>query len=336
MIGNQAKQGKKGILRKVTVLALENAMSSTATGPLDIFSLTGILWNKICSLPLQPYFDAKLVSVDGKKVTCLNQTELKPHCGINDVKKTDLIIISSTDLNSLERYKKLITPWLLKQFKQGSTLAAVCTGAFALAETGLLNGKKATTHWGFTNIFKQRYPQVNLKTELMITDEGRLLCGGGAHSYFDLCLYLVERYCGFQVAVECAKSLLLDMGRNSQAPYAVFEFQKQHGDLDILKAQNWIEKNFFKEIFIEEIASLVGMSERNFKRRFKQVIGDTPLHYLQTFRVEKAKRILEYGKKSVDEISAQVGYGDTAFFRQLFKKQVGMPPTHYRKKFAKT
>jgi transcriptional regulator GlxA family with amidase domain len=183
------------------------------------------------------------------------------------------------------------------------------------------------------DLFKKQFPEVILKSEMMITDQGRLLCGGGAHSYFDLCLYLVERYCGFDVAVQCSKSLLLDMGRCSQTPYALFEFQKRHGDKNILRAQNWIEKNFSKSISVEQMAYQARMSLRTFKRRFKKVVGDTPLIHLQRFRIEVSKRALEKSKEGVEEISFSVGYSDPTFFRQLFKRYLSMTPNEYRKKF---
>jgi transcriptional regulator GlxA family with amidase domain len=320
-------------MKKVTVLALEKTMASTVTGPMDIFSLAGVLWNQIRGVEPTPFFEVKIASVNGKKVTCMNQTGILPDCAITEIDRTDLIVISVADMDMMNRDKKKIVPWLIEQFNKGATIASVCTGAFLLAETGLLNGKIATTHWGYIDLFKANYPKVILKPELLVTDEGTLLCGGGAHSYFDLCLYLVERYCGFDIAVQCSKSLLLDIGRRSQTPYTIFEFQKQHGDKDILKAQLLLENSFSREIHIEEIANQIGMSLRNFKRRFKAATGDTPLGYLQRFRIEAAKRALESKDKSIEQISGLVGYQDSAFFRQVFKKYMGLTPNAYRKKF---
>lgn len=320
--------------KSVTVLALDKTMASTVTGPMDIFSLAGILWNKIRGEKPCVCFNVKIASVDGKVVTCLNQALIKPNCAISAVKNTDIILISAADLATMHLYETKVKAWLLHHYKRGSTVISVCTGAFVLAQTGLLDGKQATTHWGFVEAFRNRFPQVKLNPEKMITDEGRLLCGGGAHSYFDLCLYLVEKYCGYDIAVQCSKSLLLDMGRRSQKPYTLFEFQKQHGDDAVLKSQNWLEKNYAQAVSIDQMARESGMSTRNFKRRFKKAIGDTPLVYLQRFRVEAAKRLLEKSKVSIEEVSFQVGYENTAFFRTLFKKNLGITPHQYRNKFT--
>jgi transcriptional regulator GlxA family with amidase domain len=173
---------------------------------------------------------------------------------------------------------------------------------------------------------------VDLRPESLITDEGTLICGGGAFSYFDLSLYLVERYCGFEIAAQCGKSLLLDLGRTSQVPYAVFEFQKQHKDMQILRAQTFVEKNFTQPVTMDDLAARVGMSVRNFKRRFRSATGDSPLTYVQRFRVEAAKRLFENTYKSISEVCYQVGYEDIAFFRRIFKRYVGIAPHEYRKR----
>ncbi len=319
-------------MKKVTILALEKTVSSTVTGPMDIFSQAGVMWNQIFGLAPSPYFKVAIATVNGKPVECLNGVVIKPHFSIKEVKKTDLIIISAEDLQELERTYRQTRPWLLKLFEEGSTLASVCTGAFLLAETGLLNGKRATTHWGFADLFRRRYPEVDLRIEALITDEGNLLCAGGAFSYFDLSLYLVERYCGFEVASQCGRSLLLDLGRRSQMPYAIFEYQKHHQDEQILKAQNLMEKNYAREINMDTLASQIGMGLRNFKRRFRKATGDSPLAYLQRYRIEAAKRLLENAPSTIAEICYQIGYEDLGFFRQIFKRQVGLTPFEYRER----
>jgi len=322
-------------MKKVTILALDGTIGSTVTGPVDIFSQAGVLWNQICGVKPNPCFQVAIATVDGKPARCVNGVLIQPHFSIEEVKETDLVIISAEDLDFLEGTYPSTTPWLLKHFEAGSTLASVCTGAFLLAETGLLNGKRATTHWGFAPLFRTRYPQVDLRPECLITDEGNLLCGGGAFSYFDLSLYIVERTCGFEIAAQCGRALLLDMGRRSQLPYAIFEYQKHHKDEQILKSQTFMERNYSKQISMDHLAADVGMSFRNFKRRFRKATGDSPLAYLQRYRIEAAKRLLENTGDSISEISCQVGYEDVGFFRRVFKRYLGITPNEYRGRLRK-
>jgi len=332
MGGRKATPPQGDPMKHITILALDGTIASTVTGPADIFSLAGVLWNRICGVQPEPYFKVVIASVQGKPVGCVNGIVIQPHLSLEEVKRTDLIIISAEDLAVLDATSRRTVPWLLKHHKAGSTLASVCTGAFLLAETGLLDGKRATTHWGFAELFRKRYPRVDLRPETLITDEGNLLCGGGAFSYFDLSLYLVERYCGFETAAQCGKSLLLDMGRTSQVPYAIFEYQRQHKDQQILDAQTFMEKNYPEHVNLEDLAARVGMSLRNFKRRFRKATGDSPLIYLQRFRVEAAKRLLQSTPKSVSEVGYQIGYEDMAFFRRIFKRYVGVSPYDYRQR----
>ena len=320
-------------MKNVAILALDNTLASTVTGPLDILGQAGVLWNQIAGVDPEPFFNVRIVSVDGKPVRCHNNVILDVQESIHDVQNTGLIIISSEDLNILDEMSKKVTPWLVDRFERGASIASICTGAFLLAETGLLDHKRATTHWGYADLFRKRYPKVKLHLESLVTDEGNLFCSGGAHSYLDLSLYLVEKYCGYEVAVQCAKSLLLDMGRTSQTPYAIFEFQKNHQDRDILKAQDWIEQHFSQEIILEELADLCSMSIRNFKRRFKKATGDTPLGYVQRFRIEAAKRLLQKSRQGIEEIAYEAGYNDAGFFREIFKRYTGISPASYRRKY---
>ena len=320
-------------MKDVIILALDRTLASTVTGPLDILGQAGVLWNLICNQTPEPFFRVRIASLDGRPVTCHNEVIIRPHLAMDEVDRTDLILISAENLASLDRASDPAAGWLKERFADGASIASICTGAFLLAETGLLNGKRATTHWGFADLFRRRYPEVLLQMECLITDEGNLFCSGGAYSYFDLTLYLVEKYCGYETATRAARSLLLDMGRTSQTPYAIFEYQKKHGDAGILKAQERIEAYFSEDINIDFLADYCGMSVRSFKRRFKQATGDAPLRYLQRFRIESAKRLLEKSALSVEEISGRAGYRDAAFFRELFKRYTGISPSEYRRRF---
>ncbi len=321
-------------MKKITVLAFDKTAASTFVSPLDIFNQAGILWNRICGLPTVSYFNVELVTVNGALFECRAGYFVKPHRSLHEITDTDLIIISSIgDIPEAIKHHEETIPWLCESYGNGSHIASVCTGAFLLAETGLLDGKTATTHWGFAPLFKQRYPHIDIKPERMITDEGDLFCSAGFSAGIDLSLYLVEKYCGREVALQCAKGMLYDTGRSSQAPYSVFMAQKEHGDPTIISVQNHIETNFQKQINLDWLAKRAGMSIRNFERRFKSATGDTPIVYLQRVRVETGKRLLEETRKTFDEITYLVGYEDSSYFRKVFVKQTGLRPQNYRKKF---
>jgi transcriptional regulator GlxA family with amidase domain len=321
-------------MKKITVLALHNTIATTVFGPMDVFFQAGQLWNYINGIPLEPFFRVEIVSFDGKPVKGLNNVLLHPHRSIYSVDKTDLIIIPSiTDIEKTIKYGADSLRWLVHHYNKGASIASVCTGAFFLAETGLLDGKTATTHWGFVDQFKQMYPQVNLKPERLITDEGDLYCAGALGASIDLSVYLVEKYCGHEVAVQCSKALIHDMGRSSQAPYSVFQFQKEHSDDAIKLSQRWLENNYSKDIDMNAVSKMHGMSRRTFERRFKKATGDTPLLYLQRTRVEAAKRLLEKNNGTFDEICYRLGYENSSHFREVFKKHTGLLPSEYQKKF---
>ncbi len=320
-------------MKKITILALDKSIASSVMGTMDIFCQAGLTWNKITGKEPELLFEVEIVTQDGKPVTCLNNVKIHPHRSISKVKSTDVIIISSFyDFETLTISKKCIN-WLKARHDSGTTIASICVGSFLLAEAGLLDDKIATTHWGFAGEFKKRYPHIQLKPERVITDTGTLLCSGACSSYIDLSMYLIERYCGRQVAVECSKTMLHDFGRSSQAPYTVFQFQKDHNDSRIITTQKWIEKNYANNCNINSIAKKSGMSLRAFERRFKTATGDTPLVYLQRVRVEIAKRFLETNNKTFNEITYEVGYEDTSFFRKVFKKHTGLLPKEYKRKF---
>ncbi len=323
-------------MKKVIIMAMYNTMASCVTGPLDVFYQAGVLWNYFHGETITPYFDVQTVTSDGSPVKCLSGIRLLPDGSIYDVTDADLIIISSIlDIDKTRTYQGEVIEWLKAQYHRGVQIASICTGAFVLAETGLLNGKTATTHWGFAGQFRKRYPQIDLKPERLVTDEGDLFCSGGYNAGTDLCLYLVEKYCGHEIALQSSKSMIADIGRTTQAPYAIFEFQKDHNDNRILAVQQWIEDRFSQEHSYDQLADKFGMSRRTFERRFKAATGDTPLFYLQRIRVEAAKRMLENGGLSFDEITYQVGYEDSSSFRKVFSKQTGLQPSAYRKKFQR-
>ena len=323
-------------MKKVIMVALQNTMASTIVGPMDIFFQAGVMWNYFHGQELAPYFDVKLVTTMGKPFKCLFGVRMVPDGSIHDVQDADLVVVSSIlDIDKTLSRQGEVIDWLRDCHSRGSHIATICSGAFVLAETGLLDGKSATTHWAFADQFRTRYPQIRLKPERLVTDEGDLFCSGGYNAGIDLCLYLVEKYCGHEVALQSSKSVVSDIGRTSQAPYAMRQHRKDHGDEQIIAVQEWIETNFAENFTYDMLAHQSGMGRRTLERRFKNATGETPLTYQQSIRVAAAKRLLEKGNRSFDEITYAVGYEDSSTFRKVFYKQTGLVPTAYRSKFQR-
>ncbi|MHB8067248.1 MAG: GlxA family transcriptional regulator [Desulfobaccales bacterium] len=321
--------------KRVTILGLYNSMATTIFGPMDIFNQAGRLWNQVSKSPQNPFFEVTIASADGQPIQCLNKILIQPHCSIEAVQETDLIIIASAIYidQILERQPELV-PWIRRQYDRGSHVASICTGAFLLAETGLLDGKSATLHWGFTEMFRRRYPKVSLKEDHMFIDQGRLYCSAGVSAGMDLSLYLVEKFCGRQTAVQSAKAMILDLGREVQTPYRSYLLSEGHGDPLVVESQRLIEQHCAQPIDYDGLAKKFRVSRRSIERRFKQATGVTPLGFQQQLRVETAKRLLEDGSRTFNEITYMVGYEDVPFFRKIFRKLTGLRPKEYQQRFA--
>jgi transcriptional regulator GlxA family with amidase domain len=324
-------------MKDITIVALDTSVASTFTGPMDVFSLSGILWNGISGRNPAPDFTVRIVTKDGKPVKCLNGITLTPHCSMHDIGKTDLVMVSAITgsiSGALEANREVVA-WLKEQYKNGAWISSVCTGAFVLAETGLLDWKTATTHWGFVRQFRKRYPNVKCRPDALITDEDDLFCSGGSNSCIDLSLYLVEKFCGRTVAIQCAKAMVYDLGRSTQAPYSALIAKRSHRDSMIHDAQNWIEEHFSQRLGVSMLAQRSNMTERTFQRRFKEATGDTPVNFLQQVRIEAARDLLETGNRSFEEITCMVGYEDPGSFRKIFIRQTGLLPRDYQRLYRK-
>ena len=320
----------------VTVLFLKETFSSTAVGPMEVFRHAGTLWNILTGKSQHPYFQVTTASADGHLVECDGPIYIKPMAAIRDVRKTDLIFIPTTGLgidDVVERNAPVV-PWLKRWHKRGAAIASVCSGVGLVAETGMLDGKRATTHWALAERFSEKYPKVKWMPELMVTEDRGFFCGGGVHAALDLSLYLVEKFCGHEIALESSKALLIETPRAWQAGFAVIPLKTEHNDEAISLAQDWLHENFHRTFPLDAPARRAGMSLRNFVRRFKEATGDSPLAYLQKLRVAAAKRLLENDHRSMQEISDAVGYQDVAFFRSLFQRHTGVSPSAYREKFG--
>jgi transcriptional regulator GlxA family with amidase domain len=293
--------------------------------------------NQYCqSLGKMPVFDIQLAGISERVDFHGGLFSVHP-IHVNKIKKTDLIIIPSLNHNfetSIVQNTTLIK-WIKNRYSQGSEVASICTGAFMLASTGLLDGRKCSTHWVAYDAFKKMFPEVNLVYDKVITDEHGIYTNGGAFSFLNLILYLVEKYFDRKTAIYCSKVFQIDLERNSQSPFSIFSGLKEHEDEEIKRAQILIEKSVQKKLNIEEVSSKFAVGRRSFDRRFKKVTGETPIQYFQRVKVEAAKRSLETSSKSIFQVMSEVGYADIKAFRMVFKKITGLSPIDYRKRFNK-
>lgn len=256
---------------------------------------------------------------------------------LKDVDQTDLLIIPPT-YGELETGIKLnaeAIPYFRKLHSRGTSLASLCLGAFLLAETGLLNGKKCSTHWAYINEFREKYPEVEVEDGAIITEHDNIYSSGGASSLWNLILHLVEKFSDRQTAIMIAKYFALDFGRESQSQFMIFRGQRNHDDIDIQQVQDYIEKNYEDKISVEFLSSLVNIGRRTFERRFKEATNNTPIEYIQRVRIEAAKKFFEASRSNVSQVMYDVGYTDTKAFRDIFRKITGLTPIEYRNKFAK-
>jgi transcriptional regulator GlxA family with amidase domain len=320
----------------VTVVLLDGGYASTAIGPMEVFHSAGTLWNWLNGETQQPRFRVRAASSDGRSVMSLYPLGLKPECSIRDIKHTDIIILPATDWNTerIARYRPLLS-WLRKFHARGATIAGICSGVAFLAEAGLLDGRQATTHWAVADALRSRYPRVRWHPEQFVTEDGRLFCSGGVYAAIDLSLHLVEKFCGHEIALKTAKSLLVSMPRGRQTGYAALPLSRPHADEKIREAEAHLQQHFDREVSLEALAGRVGMSPRNFIRRFKAATGHLPGAYTQALRVAAAKEMLEQGETSIQKVCERTGYEDLAFFRSLFKRHTGMTPAEYRSRFAR-
>jgi transcriptional regulator GlxA family with amidase domain len=228
--------------------------------------------------------------------------------------------------------KKLV-PWIVNQYNRGSEIASLCGGAFILASTGLLNGRRCATHWRYINDFRNMFPKANIQEGSIIEEEDNIYSSGGSNSYWNLLLYLVEKYSDRETAVTASKYFAIDISRSTQSPFSIFKGQKEHNDDAVKKAQEFIEENIEKKISVEALAEKVAVGRRSFERRFKQVTSNSVLEYIHRVKIEGAKRSFETSSKNINEVMFEIGYTDTKAFRTIFRKITGLTPVEYRNKF---
>jgi transcriptional regulator GlxA family with amidase domain len=335
---NQKKKSEYPL--SVLILAVPETAGSALYGMLDVLCATGSIWQTLLrSEESRRYFDVRIVSPDGKLFSCGNRIPVNPDCAITDDPAADIVILPELWLGPDEslhgRYPQLID-WIRRRHRQGATLYSACSGAVMLAETGLLDGCPATSHWGYQDLFRQRYPRVRFDPAPNLTfadPAGRIVTAGGTTSWHDLALHIIARHAGPGEALRIAKVYLLKWHDEGELPYAALVRPVPHGDSLVRRCEDWLHANFREADALAVVTELAGIPERTLKRRFKAATGATLIGYLQNLRVEEAKRLLESSELPIDEISAEVGYADTSFFRRLFKRLAGLTPSRYRRLF---
>lgn len=310
---------------RVGILAYDGCVVSGVSGFCDTLAVAG-------QMAGQDLFETRVLSLDGKSVRCFSGPDMAVDAATAPGKDAwDLLYLPPAFGLDVPPPDLVEQVGLARQ--AGAIVCAACFGVFFLAQAGLLDGRTATTHWALAEDFQARYPHVRLQPEQMLVDGGDYICAGGLTAYFDLALHIVARFASPELAAVCARTLLLDPGRARQTPYINLTGPPAHGDELVLKAQEWLEANHARPLRMTELARAVHAGERNLARRFKRALGRTPGKYLQALRVEHAKRQLESGDASIDEIIALVGYQDGPAFFRLFKEMTGLTPGEYRARF---
>jgi transcriptional regulator GlxA family with amidase domain len=283
-------------------------------------------------------FNIHLVGLTKEVLLNEGQCTIKPDFLIGEVTQTDLIVIPSMsgDMITAMVLNLGYNKWFVEQYKKGAEIASLCVGAFLLASSGLLKGKTCATHWQYNYEFRGFFPDVLLVDDKIITDQNGLYSSGGSSSYWNLLLYLVEKYTDRETAILASKYFALDIGRNSQSPFNMFRGQKDHEDEEIKKAQEFIEKNYADKLTVDQLSDEFCIVRRTFERRFKKATSNTITEYIQRVRIEAAKKGLEIGRKTVSEVMYDVGYTDSDAFRKVFREISGMSPIEYRERYNKT
>jgi transcriptional regulator GlxA family with amidase domain len=321
-------------MKHISILVPKGAILGSLEGSRQLLTQVNQFF---LSMGKEPVFNVELVGLTKNTPVSGGCFTANTDVLFGDVKKTDLIIIPALDgeiTAAIETNKDFI-PWIIDQYKNGAEVASLCMGAFLLASTGLLKGKSCATHWMAANQFRAMFPDVNLVTEKIITDEQGLYSSGGAFSYLNLILYLIEKFAGRDMAILSSKVFAIEMERTNQSSFIIFQGQKDHSDDPIKKAQEFIEKNYQEKISVEQLASMFALGRRNLERRFKKATANTVAEYIQRVKIEAAKVSLESSRDNVNEVMYNVGYTDNKAFRTTFKRITGLSPIDYRNKYQR-
>lgn len=325
----------------VAILTYPETTASVVYGMYDLFAAVGRDWGFVVDgAPGPELMRPFIVSAQPGPIQAVNGVMIVPHAVLDQVPAAEIVCVPEVAVSPAEsvagRFDREIA-WLRERYAAGATLASACSGAVLLAEAGLLDGQDATTHWAYCEIMRQRYPKVRVHPEraLVLAGEGqRLVMAGGGTAWHDLALYLIGRFAGIDAAMQVARINLIDWHQVGQQPFARLARTRQVGDAVIARCQAWIADHYQEPSPVTAMVRLSGIAERSFKRRFRAATGMSPIEYVHTLRLEAAKQRLESGDQSAEAIAFEVGYEDAAFFRRLFRRQVRLTPTEYRKRFG--
>jgi len=322
-------------MKHVSILVPNGAATlACIEGPFILFTRAN---DFLANLGKPPVFEVNLVGLTSKPQVYDKFFTVTPDHAIESIERTDLVIIPAVNGNMQEVIdaNKEFLPWINHQHAKGAEVASLCVGAFILAATGLLNHKKCATHWMATNEFRRMYPAVNLVSEKIITDENGIYSSGGANSFWNLLIYLLEKFTSREIAIHAAKYFEIEIDRDSQSSFIMFKGQRDHQDESVRQAQEFIENNFDEKITVDDLSSRFAVGKRTLERRFKKATCNTVSEYIQRVKVEAAKKSFETSRKNINEIMYAVGYSDTKAFRTIFKKTTGLSPLEYRNKYNK-
>jgi transcriptional regulator GlxA family with amidase domain len=322
------------------ILALPESAGSAIYGLVDVFASTGTLWlDLVGDEPGQRLILPKVVSLSREPFKCGNGIPVTPDLTLEETSDADIIVIPelwiapNDDLR--DRYAEL-KQWLRRRHQAGSIIYSACSGAVLLAAAGLLKGKAATSHWGYTDLFRRSFPDVRFIPEPNIVfadDSGRIVTAGGATAWHDLAIHIISRHCSPGEALHIAKVYMLQWHGDGQLPFTSLVRRQAHADSVVRQAEEWLRRNFREPHAVVGVVTECGIPERSLKRRFTAATGSTVIGYMQNLRIEEGKRLLETGDISFDDIAAAVGYENPAFFRKLFKRCAGLTPGSYRRMF---
>lgn len=322
------------------VLALPETAGSALYGLVDVLAGAGNIWDTLMRRDSGiSAFHVQVASLSMRAFRCGNGIPVCPAVDIRTNPSADIIIIPELWLGPDEhlagRYTEL-QAWIRERYEKGAYIYSVCSGALLLAETGLLDGREATSHWAYQDLFGRHYPRIHFRPEpsLCFADaDGRLVTAGGITSWHDLALHIISRHLSPAEALRIAKVYLLKPHEEGQLPYRPLIKQQSHSDSVVRDCERWITQHYRESGVVSGVVKQSRIAERTLKRRFKAATGQSLIDYVQNHRIEEAKRLLEASTSSAAEISANVGYEDASFFRRLFKRRTGMTPVRYRRMF---
>ena len=328
------------LAKDALIVAVPETAGSALYGMIDVLASAGNLWQQLVGVEAGAKLIApKIVSPLSHEFECGNGIPVKPELEISDQPAAEIVILPelwlAPDEDLKGRYPELME-WIRQCYRDGASIYSACSGAIMLAETGLLDGCKATSHWGYQNLFRVSYPKVKFEPEpnLCFADtSGRIVTAGGTSSWHDLAIHIISRHCSTGEALRIAKVYLLKWHSEGQLPFEALVRHVPHADAMVRKCENWLGEHFQEAEPVARVVDHAGAPERTLKRRFKAATGTTLMDYVQNLRIEEAKRFLETGTTPFDDIAAEVGYENPGFFRRLFKRRTGLTPSDYRRMF---